>query len=474
MGEYKKSRNMKTALINTNKIQPPIAPIGLEYIAESLSAASHGVNVLDLCWQDDNKKAITGFLDQSEYGLIGITLRNTDDCVFTNRQSFIADFIKITDLVRGRTSAPIIIGGAGFSIMPRQIMSACRADAGVWGEGEFVFADIAARIESGQRWDDLPNLIVPADGTFRRNPAQHRSLDELPPIARNWFDNRRYFNEGGQAGIETKRGCPCRCIYCADPVAKGKQVRLRPPPAVADELQCLLEQGIDHIHTCDSEFNIPEHHAIELCQEIVRRDLGPKLRWYAYCSPVPFSPGLARLMHQAGCVGINFGVDSGDDNMLKRLKRGYTSSDVLNTAKLCKENNIAVMYDLLLGAPGESNASLTNTLELMKQAEVDRVGVNFGVRIYPGTELASSIEKPEIKQGLTPSTGPLDPVFFLEPNITDTYSRLVEDLIGDDPRFLFFDRSKPSRNYNYNANQTLIDAIGNGHRGAYWHILAKI
>ena len=63
-------------------------------------------------------------------------------------------------------------------------------------------------------------------------------------MTRRWVDNRRYFREGGQAGIETKRGCPCRCVYCADPVAKGRQTRTRPPEAVADEVERLLEQGI--------------------------------------------------------------------------------------------------------------------------------------------------------------------------------------------------------------------------------------
>ena len=93
---------------------------------------------------------------------------------------------------------------------------------------------------------------------------------------------------------------------------------------------------------------------------------------------------------------------------------------------------------------------------------------------HPGTELSSSIEEPQIKHGLTQSTDPLEPVFFLEPNIANTYPGFVDKLIGEAPRFLFFDHSKPGRNYNYNATQTLVDVIRNGHRGAYWHILSRI
>jgi radical SAM superfamily enzyme YgiQ (UPF0313 family) len=228
-----------------------------------------------------------------------------------------------------------------------------------------------------------------------------------------------------------------------------------------DELESLLEQGIDHVHTCDSEFNLPGWHASEVCQQIVRRDLGDRLRWYAYCSPVPFSLELARLMHRAGCVGINFGVDNGDEAMLKRLRRDFSPDDILNAVRWCKETGMAVMLDLLLGAPGEAEGSLVRTVELMRHAEPDRVGVSLGVRVYPGTELAVG------------GDGPLEPLFFLEPRIAPFAFQLLDELVGDDQRFFFFDPSRPDRNYNYNANQRLVDAIGEGYRGAYWDILRR-
>jgi radical SAM superfamily enzyme YgiQ (UPF0313 family) len=292
-------------------------------------------------------------------------------------------------------------------------------------------------------------------------------------MSRSWIDNARYFCEGGQAGIETKRGCPCPCVYCADPIAKGKKTQTRPPEAVVDELERLLAQGIDHIHTCDSEFNIPERHASAVCSEIVRRRLGGKLRWYAYCAPVPFSPELARLMHHAGCVGINFGADSGDEEILRRLKRDFTPPDILNATRACQAEGMAVMLDLLLGSPGESRDSIIRTVELMHCAEPDRAGVAVGVRVYPGTELAKVVTQDGLREGLSGGDGPSDPLFFLEPRIAPFASELLDQLIGDDRRFLFFDPGRPDRNYNYNANQRLVDAIKKGYRGAYWDILRR-
>lgn len=464
---------MHVALVNTNRIRPPIAPIGLDYLAETLNAARHHVEVLDLCWADDWASVIARFLDRMGFDLVGVTLRNTDDCAFTSRQSFLGEFADMVNTIRKHTDALIVVGGVGFSIMPEQVLTLCGADAGIWGDGEMVLLELANRIEGRREWVDLPNLFWRRNGKWQRNPLSLLPLTNLPPMSRGWVDNRRYFSEGGQAGIETKRGCPRHCIYCADPIAKGKKIRIRPPKGVVDELQTLLEQGIDHIHTCDSEFNLPRWHAFEVGKEIIRRNLGDQLRWYTYCSPVPFSLELAKLMHRAGCVGINFGVDNGDGEMLRRLGRNFTPDDILNAVRSCKEAGIMVMLDLLVGSPGETKESIIRTIELMKNAEPDRVGVALGVRTYPGTALANRVMQEGRREGLVGGEDPLEPLFFIEPRIAPFAFELLNELIGDDRRFLFFDPSKSDRNYNYNANQWLVDAIGKGYRGAYWDILRR-
>jgi radical SAM superfamily enzyme YgiQ (UPF0313 family) len=210
-----------------------------------------------------------------------------------------------------------------------------------------------------------------------------------------------------------------------------------------------------------------------VCEEIIRRGLNGKLHWYAYCSPAPFSPELAELMRRAGCVGINFGVDSGDKDMLRRLKRGFTPDDIMSTARLCQEAGIATMFDLLLGSPGETRESITRTIDLMKRIGPDRVGVALGVRVYPGTELAALARQGDLRAGLEGGDDPLTPLFFIEPEVARSAPALLDDLIGDDRRFLFFDPSRPKSNYNYNANQVLVDAIREGYRGAYWDILRR-
>jgi radical SAM superfamily enzyme YgiQ (UPF0313 family) len=293
-------------------------------------------------------------------------------------------------------------------------------------------------------------------------------------MGRKWFDNVRYFTEGGQAGVETKRGCPLPCTFCADPIAKGRVSRLRPPNAVADEVEALLSQGIDHFHTCDSEFNVPEAHAQAVCEAFIGRGLGDKVRWFAYCTPGPFSQQTANLMRQAGCVGINFGVDHGDPEMLLRLKRTFSPEDILDTAVRCNNAGIVTMFDLLIGSPHESKKSLRNAIDLMKRSCADRIGIALGLRVWPGTEIAEMVLKPPYTSGLVGGVDPTNPLYFLEPAAADHIADWVDAMVGYDPRFLFFNPKDAAKNYNYNDNRPLIEAIQNGYRGAYWDILRRI
>lgn len=465
---------MEIALVNTNRIRPPIAPIGLEYVAESLDADGFEVSVLDLCWCEDPKEAIREFFMESDAGLVGVTLRNTDDCGLLSRQDFLPEFSDFVREIRLYSEANIIVGGIGFSVMPLEVLRSSGADAGVFRDGELALAGIAHKIESREDWRETPGVVYLEGDDWKFDLHIDLSLENLPPMKRMWFDNPRYFREGGQAGFESRRGCSGLCTYCPEPEAKGRRIRTPLPSHVVDELECLLAQGIDHFHTCDSEFNLPPDYAEELCREMTKRGIGERSRWYAYCTPAGFTKPLAEAMRRAGCVGINFGVDHGNEGMLRRLRRGFTPEDICNAAKWCREQGIVTMFDLLLGSPGESREALEETIALMKQIEPDRVGVSVGVRIYPGTALFERFENGDIQQGLTGGPYPEKPLFYLEPSVRDSIYSLLSNRIGDDPRFLFFDPTRGDRNYNYNANERLIKAIEEGYRGAYWDILRRL
>jgi radical SAM superfamily enzyme YgiQ (UPF0313 family) len=465
---------VRIALINTNRIRPPIAPIGLEYLAETLAHEGYEPQLLDLCWEDDWKAGMARFFGEREYDVVGFSLRNTDDCAYTSRHSFMPEFLDMIRFARGLSGGLLVVGGVGFSTLPGAVLEACGADAGVHGQGEEAMLALLRCLERGRSWRNMPGILLPDRPKDYRPPRPTAGRAELPAMSRRWLDNARYFREGGQAGIETKRGCPWRCTYCCEPLAKGTSVQARDPGKVAEELGALLEQSIDHIHTCDSEFNLPPEHGLEVCREIASRGLGDRLRWYAYCTPVPFSRELARSMREAGCVGINFGADSGDPDMLGRLGRGYGPEQILDTVRYCRDEGITVMLDLLFGAPGESAESIERTIELVKRSGAACFGISTGVRVWPGTPIARTVRHGALGEGLVGEKNPLDPVFFIEPSLGEGIFDHIDRRIGGDERFFFFNPNNADQNYNYNGNEVLMQAIECGYRGAYWDILRRL
>jgi radical SAM superfamily enzyme YgiQ (UPF0313 family) len=468
----------KVLLVNPNEMKPPVTPIGLDYIAGALELAGFQVDLIDLCFASSYKEALDAYFKDSDPLAVGVTVRNTDDCYYLSQAFIIPRIKEIVDYIKGKTHRPIILGGVGFSVMPEPILAYVGAELGIRGDGEEAFPILVTRLAAGEDFYDIPGMIFLKEGAYHSNPPDLPDLLTFPLPRRETVDNPRYFREGGMGSVETKRGCEQQCIYCADPLAKGRTYRLRPPSLVADEIEGLVAHGVDNLHICDSEFNLPYHHAVGICEEIMRRGLGEKLSWYAYLSPVPFTEELALLMVKAGCKGINFGVDHGSNRILKILGRPFTSADIKETAALCHRLEIPFMYDLLLGGPGESKESLSTTIAMMKEISPSSVGISAGVRIYPGTRLAE-IALEDIKTGganLRGSIAPgfFNPIFYVSSDVGDELFPFIASQVKGDERFFFGGGEETEANYNYNDNSILMEAIKKGYRGAFWDILRRL
>jgi radical SAM superfamily enzyme YgiQ (UPF0313 family) len=472
-------------LINTNTMQPAIAPIGLDYIAGSVKQGGIEVEIVDLCLAKDPAATLRDYFAGHNPNLVGLSFRNVDDCFWPSCQWFVPKLSETVQSIRQLTKSPIVIGGVGFSIFANQIVERTGADFGVCGDGEQAMVSLANELQGARHFERIPGLVWRDKAVICSNPPVwvaadgHLSL----PTSRDAIDNVTYFNRGGQCGIETKRGCNRNCIYCADRLSKGTTNRTRNPAEVADEAESLLAQGVDVLHICDSEFNIPGEHAMAVCEEFIRRGLGNRLRWYTYMAVVPFDAYMAKAMRKAGCVGIDFTGDSASPVMLKTYRQPHTAQDLSSAVRLCKENGIKVMIDLLLGGPGETPQTAKQTIDFIKQINPDCAGSPLGVRIYPGTEMIDVVAaegqietNPNIHRKYT---GPVDlfrPTFYISHLLGERPARLIKDLIAGDKRFFepIDEADALLTDHNYNDNTELVNAIKAGARGAYWHILHKL
>ena len=470
-------------LVNTTRMEPVIAPIGLDYVAGAAEAAGLEVEVLDLALAEDPDAALRRYFRDRRPDLVGLTLRNADDCFWPSAEWFVPTLSETVRQVRGLTDAPVVLGGVGFSIFADRVMEETGADFGVRGDGEEAVVCLAHELAGGRRFDRVPGLLWRENGCLCANPPAWPERLRLP-TARRWIDNAACFRRGGQGAVETKRGCPRQCLYCADPLAKGPAARLRDPDEVADEVEALARQGVDVLHVADGEFNLPAEHARAVCEALIARGLGDRVRWYAYLTVTPFDADLARAMRRAGCAGIDFTGDSASARMLATYRHPHRRDDLACAVRLCRDSGIAVMVDLLLGGPGETPETVRETIEFLKATGPDCVGAALGVRVYPGTPMADWLAAegpPEASPGLRRRyDGPVDPfrpTFYIAPALGERPAALVKDLVGGDERF--FEPAEEvadstGRGYNYNDNTPLVEAIAAGARGAYWHILHRM
>ena len=123
-------------LINTNAVQPPVSPVGLEYVGEALVEARIPVSVLDLAFETDWKAALARELADNRPIAIGLSVRNTDDCCFATRKSFLPWISEVVTEVRRLSKAFVLLGGVGFSTMPEAVLRLTGANAGIAGDGE--------------------------------------------------------------------------------------------------------------------------------------------------------------------------------------------------------------------------------------------------------------------------------------------------------------------------------------------------
>ena len=472
-------------LVNTNRMLPPIGPIGLDYVAGAARRAGIETDVLDLALADEPQAALREYFAARQPLLVGLSFRNLDDSFWPSGEWFAPPLAELVKTIHGLTAAPVVLGGVGFSILPQRIVEYTGADFGIHGDGEGAIVELYRQLEGKRRFQEVRGLIWRQDGKLISNgPAWPEGLSL--PAARDAVDNAAYFRLGGQGGVETKRGCPRPCTYCADPLAKGRTVRPRAAAEVADEVEALLAQGVDVLHLCDGEFNIPYEHAAAVCEELIRRGLGGRIRWYTYMAVVPFDAALAAAMRKAGCVGIDFTGDSACPEMLACYRHPHRVEDLASARRLCRDNGMAVMFDLLLGGPGETPQTVAGTVEFMKQIGPEAVGAALGVRVYPGTAVADAIAaegpleaNPAIRRRYEGKVDLFRPTFYISAALGDRPAGLVRELIAGDERFFapveeVDQAAEPNASYNYNDNTPLVEAIAKGARGAYWHILRQM
>ena len=413
---------MRVLLVSANRerIPDPIFPLGLAYVAAAARHAGHEVAVADLCFGNAPLRTLSDCVRRFQPGIVGVSLRNVDNAAYPRTVDYLDQHRAVVDTLHDITTAPVVLGGSGFSIMPQAYMQALDGDWGIAGEAETAFVELLAALEAGRRPDAAVNC-------YRRDqPAATAAMPPLQPThqrgwqeglrpARELLDYPRYIRRGGMGNVQTKRGCVFNCSYCTYPLLEGRRFRTREAADVVDEIAALMrDYGPHPIFFVDSILNFPRGHVESLCEEILRR--GVKVAWSCYATPVKLDRHQAQLMAAAGCEGIELGTDAVDDDQLSRLGKSFNAETAERANQYCLEAGLRVCQTLIFGAPGETPASIRATCSAVRRMNPTAVVAMTGVRLYPGTPLTNSL----VEQGrVAASAIGLLPAFYVEPAVAD-------------------------------------------------------
>ncbi len=403
----------KLLFVSANRyaIPYPVYPLGISYLVtylkEKLAGYEFRVFDFNLSSSDAFRQCIREF--RPDY--VGLSLRNVDDVNFYSQESFISGYHTIVDLVRENTQSPLIIGGSAFSIYPRELFTLYTPDYGIHGEGEESLHRLLVSLDAGRPDLTIDGLVYREGGEVRVNPRKH--FITTPDLG---FDPGLidfYWDKAGMVNVQTKRGCPYRCIYCTYPLIEGHNVRTLDPGRIVETLRRLYEDHqINYVFFTDSVFNISNTFNSELARKMIASGL--PMRWGAYFSPHKLSYENLKLFADAGLTHIEFGTESLSDTTLKNYGKHFTVDEVVQVSDDCNKAGIYFCHFMIIGGYGETEATVNESFENSKRIENTVFFPFVGMRIYPGTEL----QRIAVREGMVdPDDRLLEPVYYISPGI---------------------------------------------------------
>jgi radical SAM superfamily enzyme YgiQ (UPF0313 family) len=296
----------------------------------------------------------------------------------------------------------VLLGGAGFSLIPELILKETGADYGIIGEGEVLAVEFA---------DNAAKGIYPQEkliGSRTKLPGS-----QIEPAL---YDGRLlefYLNSGNIASVQTKRGCTHQCVYCTYPVLEGPKIRRREARAVVDDIEILRDKfKAKYIFFVDSVFNDDDGAYLDIIDEMIRRKVS--IPWTGFFKPGGVTDEIVERMKQTGFGAAEVGTDAACDTTLRRMGKSFTFSDVVSSNDLFVRHGIATSHFFMFGGPGETpetvEEGIRNILSLQKCVSF----IFMGVRILPDTPLARLAVKENL---IAPDDGLLKPVYYLSPSV---------------------------------------------------------
>lgn len=355
-------------------------------LAAPLIQAGHEVEVLDLDMVKAPAEQLEKKLNEFSPDYVGMTC--TTPLVY--KVQHIASVVK-----RHNPNTIVIAGGPHPSSFPEDTLTDSDLDMICIGEGDFTLEEIVSGADlstvNGICYREATEIIV--------NPVKEHiaDLDRLSFPAWGLFNLKNYkvppllCRKNPVGTMETSRGCVFGCTYCNKNIF-GRTFRVKSAKKVVDEMEYMLDVGFREIHIMDDGFTTDIDRAKQICDLIVERGL--KFLWNLHngIRVNRVDREFLEKARDAGCYGITFGVESGDQTILNNIHKGTTLEQIRQAFKWTKEVGIETLAFFMLGLPGETEESMQRTIDFAKELDPDYTKASILLPL-PGTPMFSDFER---------------------------------------------------------------------------------
>ncbi len=353
--------------------------VGLGYLAAVLESESVNSTVVDfICSEAKTAKTIEEFrkLEHKFYDTIRRLAKRHDLIGITGTSQAYCRMLQAARAARsGNADAEIIFGGPHVSLMQNfapwkdLAFRDCRdLDILVEGEGEETLRDLVSNFDNAHSYEEVKGITFRQSNKIRSNPRRPfiENLNDLPFPAWEKFSLRSYPRV---LNVVAARGCKYNCAFCDERVLWGRCYRARDSQNVISEIKRDVEEF--NIHTFRfSDSSLTSNTTLEeICETVIEEKLD--IRWGAFARVDEVSRALLRKMYRAGCRILYFGIESGVQEVLNAMRKGFIVSQAEKAISLTKEERIAVAASFILGFPGETYEMALDTIRFAKKLNAD-------------------------------------------------------------------------------------------------------
>lgn len=363
-------------------------PLGLCYIAAVLEKNNHKVQIIDGLNENITTKQIINKISKTNPDLIGITSVTT----IHYRTIEMANEIK-----KRYPNLKIIIGGPHVTLSLKKTLKDKCFDIGVYGEGEYTMPELVKAIEKNKPLNKIKGIIYREKGKIIQTKSRPfiKNLDELPLPARHLLNMDIYrthilaHRRKKAASIITSRGCPFQCVFCNR--IFGRKYRTHSPEYVVAEIDQLVKKyGIQELEIKDDNFVADPERVKKICKLLIKRNYD--LIWSCDVRADAAEKEMFKLMKKAGCWLIQMGIETGDENVMKAIKKGITIEQVKRAVNLANNEGLEVKGFFMIGHHVDTKETIEKTIKFAKSLPLHTA--NFAIAVpFEGSELYNIKEK---------------------------------------------------------------------------------